>query len=161
MLPPVVPARGIRVHHLSVPARQQFVDMPYGIQRAAVGAVGVLLRLQVGLEDRLQDQHRRHLHDTILDRWNAQRSCLAIRLWDMHPPHGCRLIPPAFQLLRQFIEPPVQPVLLDVLETLVIHTRRSFVGFAAVVGVNQNVSSIHFVVQGVEPIVRRSLRFGM
>ena len=92
----------VRVNDLPMSGAQQFVDMPHGIQRAAVGTIGILLRLQVGLEDCSQDQHRRHLHDTILDRRDAQRSLLPVRFGDIHPPNGCRLIRPAFQLLRQF-----------------------------------------------------------
>jgi len=41
-----------------------------------------LFRLQVGLEDRLQDQYRSHLHHTISDARDAQRSLLAIRFRD-------------------------------------------------------------------------------
>jgi hypothetical protein len=32
----------------------------------------VLFRLQIGLEDRLQDQHSSHLHDTIFDARDTQ-----------------------------------------------------------------------------------------
>ncbi len=52
------------------------------------------------------------------DRGYPQRSCLAVRLGDMHPPHGRRSIRPLFQLLRQFTQPSLQPVRFDVLEPL-------------------------------------------
>jgi hypothetical protein len=35
---------------------EQLVDMPHGVQRAAVWPIGVLLRLQVGLENRFEHQ---------------------------------------------------------------------------------------------------------
>ena len=151
----------VGIHHLSMSARQQPMDMPHGIQRAALGAVGVLLRRQVGLEDRLQHQHRRHLHDTIFDRWDSQRPALAVRLGDIHPPHGLRTIRLASQFLRQFTQPPLQPVRFDALERLPIYARCALIGFAAGVGMEQNVFAVHLVVQGIEAITGRSLRFGV
>ena len=47
----------VRVHHLGVPRPDQPLDQANGVQGRAPRAIGVLLRLQVGLEDRLQDQH--------------------------------------------------------------------------------------------------------
>jgi len=44
------------------------MDLPDGVQGAVVWPVGVLLRWEVGLEDRLQDQHHRHLRHAIPDR---------------------------------------------------------------------------------------------
>src|SRR5262249_15291125 len=122
---------------------------------------GVLLRLEVGLEDRLQDQHHRHLHHAIPDRADAQRALLAIPFRDEHATHGVRSIRSSSQFGRQFVEPSVAPVRLDVLEGLAVHPRGAVVGPAAQVGELQDVPSVDLVVQPVEPIVRRSLRFGM
>jgi hypothetical protein len=47
-------------------------DKSHGIERVTSRAVGVLFRLQVGLEDRFQDQHRGHLSHAILDAGDAQ-----------------------------------------------------------------------------------------
>ena len=68
------------------------------VQCTASGPVGVLLWLQVCLEDRLQDQHCRRLHHTVFNRWNAQRSLLAIRFGNINSPHRTRTIrfPPEF-----------------------------------------------------------------
>ena len=51
-------------------------------------AVGVLFGLQVGLEDRLQDQHRSHLYHAIFDARNSSGLCL-LSLW------GCIRAEPA------------------------------------------------------------------
>jgi len=51
---------------------EERVDVPDSVQGALARSVGVLLRLQVSLEDRLQDQHGSHLHHTILDRRDGQ-----------------------------------------------------------------------------------------
>jgi hypothetical protein len=58
----------VRAHHVLVPGVQQRVDSPHGVQRVAPFPVGVLFQWQVGLEDRLQDEHRRRLHHAIPDR---------------------------------------------------------------------------------------------
>ena len=70
----------VGIDHLRMPRVHMPVDLPDGVQGAVVWPVGVLLRLQVGLEDRLQDQHHRHLHHAVPDRTDPQRPLLAIRL---------------------------------------------------------------------------------
>src|SRR5271155_2395063 len=44
------------------------MDLPHRIQRTAVWPIGILLRLQIGLENRFEYQHRRRLCHAILDR---------------------------------------------------------------------------------------------
>jgi hypothetical protein len=70
-----------------MPRVDQPMDMPDGVQGAAVGPVGVLLRLQVGLEDRLRDQYHGHLRHAVPDRTNPQGALLAIRFGDEHASH--------------------------------------------------------------------------
>jgi len=45
-------AAEIRIDNFSMPSVDQLVDVPDGIQRAAVLAIGILLRLQIGLPSR-------------------------------------------------------------------------------------------------------------
>src|SRR5262245_28670026 len=92
---------------------------------------------------------------------DPQRTLLAIRFGDEHATHGGRAIRSLPQYSRQFVEPAVAPVRLDVLEGLAVPPRGAVVGTAALVGELQDVPPIHLVVQPVEPIPRRSLRFGM
>ena len=47
---------------------EQLVDLPHGVQRAAVCPIGILLRLQVGLEDRFEHQNCRRLGHAVFDR---------------------------------------------------------------------------------------------
>jgi hypothetical protein len=61
-------AAEISVNDLAMAGVEQLVDILHGIQRAAVWPIGVLLRLQVSLENRLEDQHNGRLCDAILDR---------------------------------------------------------------------------------------------
>ena len=69
-----------------------------------------------------------------------------------------RLLP---ELFRQFVQPLVRTVRLDVREALAVDPRCAAVGTAAHVGEPQNVAAVHLVVQGIEPIVGRVLRFGV
>ena len=80
----------VRVHHLGMAGVQQRVDLAYRVQGTASRSVGVLLRLQVRLEDRLQDQHCCHLHHAVFNRRNPQRSLLAVRLGNVNPPDRLR-----------------------------------------------------------------------
>ena len=87
-----------------------------------IRAKGVLLGLQVGLEDRLQDQHRGHLHHAILDARNAQRPLLAIRFGNGHASDrlGAVLLSEFF---RQFAQPLEQAVFFDAPEGPTVHAR--------------------------------------
>src|SRR4051794_39458457 len=96
-----------------------------------------------------------------LGRADPQRALLAIAFRDEHASHRVRSIRSLLQFGRQFVEPSVAPIRLDVVEGLAVHPRGAVVGAAAQVGELQDVPSIHLVVQPVEPIPRRSLRFGM
>ena len=60
--------------------------------------------------------------------------CFPSGLWYIHPPYRLRLIGSTFQLLRQFVQPSLHSVLLDVLERLAVYARRSIIGFATFVG---------------------------
>src|SRR4029450_1574108 len=85
-----VPAQ-VRLDHLRVPKARQAMNLSHGIQGTAIRPVGVLLRRQIGLEDRLQDQEQSSLHHPVLDRGNPQRSLFAIRLGYPYPSHRLRL----------------------------------------------------------------------
>jgi hypothetical protein len=60
---------------------------------------------------------------------------------------------------RQFSQPPLDPICLDIREVLTIHTRCALVGAALGIGVRQNVLAADLVVQGVKAITRCCLRF--
>ena len=97
-------------------------------------------------------------------RWghsDAQRALFAIAFRDEHTTHGVWLIRSFPQFRRQFVEPTVATIRFDVVEGLAISSRCAVVRTAPQVGELQDVPSIHLVVEPVEPIPRRSLRFGM
>jgi hypothetical protein len=74
---------------------------------------------------------------------------------------GHWLIGSAFQLLRQFVQPSLSSIRLDVLEGLAVDSCCSALGFAAFIGECQDIFPVHLVVQRVETKVGRFLRFGM
>ncbi len=82
----------VRIDDFGRPLDQQRLDLLDRVPGAASRSLGVLLGLPVGLEDRFEDHHGSPLHHTIRDRWDAQRSLLAIRLGEVDPPHGLRTI---------------------------------------------------------------------
>src|SRR5947209_11751151 len=92
---------------------------------------------------------------------DPQRSLFAIRFRDVNATHGLRSVRLPPQVSRQFVQPPLDAVGLDVRERLAVDPRRAAVGAAAVEGESQDVATVHLVVQQVEAIAGRSLRFGM
>src|SRR5664279_4231045 len=55
------------VNNFLMASIDQLVDPFHGVQRAAVLPISVLFRLQVGLEDRFEDQNCRHFRRPIPD----------------------------------------------------------------------------------------------
>jgi hypothetical protein len=60
---------------------------------------------------------------------------------------------------RQFAEPPLHPVRVDIREVLTVHTRCTLVGAALGIGMRQDILTADLVVQGVEAIPGFCLRF--
>ena len=77
-------ARQIRVDYLPMMRVQQCGDLRNSVQRTAIRAIGVLFRLQIGLEDRFENQHCRRHHDTIFNRRDSHRELhmFAALIWD-------------------------------------------------------------------------------
>ena len=50
-----------------MPRVDQLMDMPYGVQCTVVLSIGVLLRLQIGLEDWFEYQYCRRFHRPVSD----------------------------------------------------------------------------------------------
>ena len=68
---PVEVAAEVCIDDFFIARVDQFLDLSQGVQWAAFFPIGVLLRLQVSLENRLEDQNCRRLHDTVIDRGHA------------------------------------------------------------------------------------------
>ena len=57
----------IRINDLSMPSIDQLKDASYCVQCAAAAPISVLLWRQIRLENRIEDQNRRHHHRAIAD----------------------------------------------------------------------------------------------
>ena len=90
---------------------------------------------------------------------NPERTELAIRFRYPDSSDRLRSIRLSAEYVRQFVEPSLFPIRLDVRKILTVYPRRAFIGFAPLIGIRQHVFAIHLVVQEVEPIVRRTLSF--
>jgi len=100
------------------------------------------------------------LHDTILDRRNAQRSLLAVRFRDVHPPDCCGRYGLLAELFRQF----TQPFRLHTLRCPRTSGRPSRAAPSLSDSTGRrtpDIRSIHLVVQRVEAVRGCALRFGM
>ena len=84
---------------------------------------------------------------------------LAIGFRNQHSSNGVRSIPLLSERLRQFTQPPLYPIRLDVRELLPIYARRAPIGAALGIDSVKNILAVQLVVQGIEAIARLSLRF--
>ena len=133
----------------------------HSVVRVALGPVGVLFVLQVGLEDWFQYQNRRHLYHSIPDGGNSQRSLFPVGLRNIHPANRRGTITLAPQFLRQFLKPSAHSIGLDLLEADSIDSGYPAVGTASPPRLGQNIGPTELVIERVKPITRISLRFGM
>src|SRR5207344_1053792 len=83
----------------------------------------------------------------------------AVGLRYEHSSDGVRSVSLLPERKRQFAEPPLHPIRLDVREVLSIHTRCALVGAALGIRMGQDVLTADLVVQGVESIAGFCLRF--
>jgi hypothetical protein len=153
-----VPAQ-VRIDHLRVPEASQAVNFPHSVQGTPSFAIRILLRRQVGLEDRLQDQEQSGLHHSVFDRGNPQGPLLAVGLGNPNPPDRLRLILFRSQFLRQFAQPSFHAGVNDLLERLPIDARPAVVRAALPKRHVQYVLAIDLVVQSVEAEGWGFLRF--
>ncbi len=76
-------AAEICVDDFSMASIDQLVDVVYCVQCAAVSPIGVLFRLQIGLENRFENQNCRHFRCPIADSRDSQRELhmSTVSLW--------------------------------------------------------------------------------
>ena len=138
--------REVGVHDFRVAAEQRLFHLDHRLLGIAARTVGVLLGRKVGFEDRFEHQHRCcHAHPIAQGR-DTQRPKLAVSLRDKHSSDGLRSVSLLPERKRQFTEPPLHPVRLDVREVLAVHARCAFVGAALGIGMRQNVFAANLVV---------------
>src|SRR5262249_20604120 len=103
---------------------------------------------------------RCHRHaDPIPHGRDAQGPELAVGLWYKHSSDWLRPISLLPERKRQFSQPPLDAVRLDVRKILAVDPRRALIGAALGIGMRQNVVAADLVVQSVEAIASLRLRF--
>ena len=151
--------REVGIDDFRVAPEQQLFHLDHRLLGVSPGTVGVLLWWKVRFEDRLQHQHSCCHADPIPQGRDAQRPEFAVGLRDEHSSDRARSVILLPERKRQFAEPPLNPIRLDVRKILAVHTRRALVGAALGVGLSQDVLAADLVVEGVEPIASFRLRF--
>ena len=93
----------------------------------------VLLRQQVRLEDRPDDQHHGHLYDSISDGRDTERALSAIALGNPYAQQGLGRVAARDQLLSQCFQPRLHSLGFDLLERLSINPGRASISAGALV----------------------------
>jgi hypothetical protein len=106
----------------------------------------------VSLKDRLNDDLDGCLNDPVTNRGNRERSQLiAPGLRDEHPARGNRPPRPFLQIRGQLIEQPLNSVLLDIGDGLLIDAGGATIGAHQLPRPLQDVPAVDLVVERVEP----------
>jgi hypothetical protein len=99
-----------------VPSEQPFFHLDHCLLGISARAVGVLFWWKVSFEDRFEHQHRCCHADPISQGRDTQWSELAIGLRDEYSSDGVRSVSLLPERKRQFAEPLLHPVRLDLRE---------------------------------------------
>src|ERR1700716_4349652 len=110
--------REVGVNDFRMASEHQRFQLDHRLLGDSPGTVGVLLWWKIGFEDRYQHQHRCCHADTIAQGRDAQRPEFAVGLRYEHSSDGVRSVSLLPESKRQFAEPPLHPIRLDVREVV-------------------------------------------
>src|SRR6201982_2968357 len=151
--------REVGIDDFPVPAKQQCFHCDRRLLGIPPWPVGILFGWKIGLQDRCQNQRcRRHADPTPYAR-DAQRPEFAVGLRYIHSSDWLWPISLLPEGKRQFRQPSLDPLRLDVRKNLAVDARRALVSPALGIGMRQNVVAADLVVQSVEAIAGFRLRF--
>jgi len=151
--------REVGVDDVRVTPEQQLLHVYDCLLGISPGTIGVDFRWEIGFEDRLQHQQRCCHADLIPHARDTQWPEFAVgfrykhssdRLWPVS------LLP---ERKRQFSQPSLDPICLDIRKILAVDTRRPLVRAALGIGMRQNVVAADLVIQSIEAIAGLRLRF--
>ena len=151
--------RKVGVYNFRVASEQRLFHLDHRLLGIAARPVGILLGWKVGFKDRLEHQHRCcHAHSIAQGR-NAQWPELGalrrrVGLRYEHPSDRIRSVVLIPERKRQFAEPPLHAIRLDIREVLTVHARCALVRAALGPGMGQDVLTADLVVQRVEAKAR-------
>src|SRR5450755_2051933 len=116
--------REVGVNDFRVATEQLLFHFDHRLLRIAPRTVSVLFWWKVGFEDRFQHQHRCCHADPIPQGRDTQRPEFAVGLRYEHSSDGGRSVSLLPERKRQFAEPPLYAIRLNVREVLTVYTRR-------------------------------------
>src|SRR5215467_6370999 len=151
--------REIGVDDVRVTTEQPLLHLYDCLLGVSPSAVGVYFRWEIGFKDRFQNQRCRRHADPIPHAREAQRPEFAVGLRYIHSSDWLWPISLLPEGKRQFRQPSLDPIRLDVRKILAVDARRALVGAALGIGMRQNVVAADLVVQSVEAITGLRLRF--
>src|SRR5206468_9194543 len=144
--------REVGIDDFPVSAKQQFFHLDGRLLGVPPRPVGVLFGWKVSFKDRLQNQRYRRHADPISHDRDAQRPEFAVGFRYKHSSDWFWPVSLLPERKRQFRQPSLDPIRLDVRKILAVDARRALVGAALGRGMRQNVVAADLVVQGVEAI---------
>ena len=131
--------REVGVDDVRVATEHQLLHLYDRLLGISPSAVGIDFRWKIGFEDRLQHQQRCCHADPIPHARDAQRSEFAVGLRYKHSSDWFWPVSLLPERKRQFSQPSLDPIRLDVRKILAVDPRRALVGAALGIGMRQNV----------------------
>ena len=147
-------ARDVRLDYPPAALPALIDEYLQGIVRRPLRAEPETARQEIRLEDRLEHDLHRGLHDPVTNRRNRQRPLLArrrTRLGNIDPPGRQRPVPVLLQLASQLIKQPGHPVLLDSGQGDLVDARRAVIPAHRDPRAPQHIPAADLVIQRVEP----------
>src|SRR5882724_7557765 len=117
--------REVGVYDVRVATEHQLLRLDDCLLGISPSAVAVDFRRKIGFEDRLQHQQRCCHADPIPHGRDAQRPEFAVGLWYEHSSDWLRPVALLLERKRQFSQPPIDPICLDVRKILAVYSRRA------------------------------------
>src|SRR6516162_6969476 len=131
--------REVGVDDFRAATEHQLLHLHDCLLGVAPSAVGVDFRRKIGFEDRLQHQRCRRHADPIPHVRDAQRSEFAVGLRYKHSSDWLWPVGLLPERKRQFSQPSLDPIRLDVRKILAVDPRRALVRAALGIGMHQNI----------------------
>src|SRR5215831_20684167 len=102
---------------------QGLLHLDHRLLGVTARSIGVLLGWKIGFEDRIEHPHRRRHAHPIAQARDAQRPELAVGLRDEHSSNRVWSVLLLLKRKRQFPQPPLNAICLDVGEVLAVYAR--------------------------------------
>src|SRR6185312_1201666 len=139
--------REVGVNDFRVAAEQLGFHLDHRLLGVSPGTVGVLLWWKIGFENRFQHQHCCCHADPIPQGRDAQRPEFAVGLRYVHSSDWVRSVGFLPERQRQFAEPQLYAIRLNVRKVLTIYPRCALVEAAPSKRMSQNILTADLVVQ--------------